>query len=73
MTESNPYPCQHSMVTDLCGLCIRDQQIAKLTSQNAELVAAANQYRELSQPENSAAGHAAEDALMIAIAKAGDV
>ena len=29
-TESNPKECPHSMVVDLCGLCIRDGQIAAL-------------------------------------------
>ena len=29
---SNPRQCQHSMVTDLCGMCIRDMQIDLLVS-----------------------------------------
>ena len=49
---SNPRHCPHSMVTDLCGLCIRDRQIKTLEQQNAalseqvaELVADAMRYR----------------------------
>ena len=34
---SNPRHCPHSMVTDLCGLCIRDRQIKTLEQQNAAL------------------------------------
>jgi len=29
-TQSNPRPCEHSMVTDLCGICIRDEHIKEL-------------------------------------------
>jgi hypothetical protein len=44
-TQSNPRQCQHSMVTDLCGLCIRDGQIAALEQQRTELMALVKRWK----------------------------
>lgn len=37
-TQSNPRPCEHSMVTDLCGICVRDEHIKDLIRQRDDLL-----------------------------------
>lgn len=75
---SNPRQCDHSMVADLCGMCIRDNQIKQLTQQHDELLAALKSARDLLDGAdglswNNLLNLAAEEVESIdkAIAKAG--